>query len=78
MKSEISFHQIFKTFAGLHFSNIHVQESFFPKEKLMTITMIIEKSEREFLFYNNIMKAKMLKNQMVNEHDSAKKKNQKT
>ena len=71
---EIIFPQIFKTFAGLHFSSMRIQESFFPKEKLMTFTCILEKSEKEFLFYNSILKAKMLKNQMVNEHDSAKKK----
>ena len=74
VKNQLSFPQIFQTFAGLHFSSNRVQESFFPKEKLMTFTGILEKSEREFCFYNNILKAKMLKKQINKEHDSAKKK----
>lgn len=74
VNSEINFPQIFKTFAGLHFSSMRIQESFFPKEKLMTFTCILEKSERELLFYNNILKAKMIKNHQLSEHDSAKKK----
>jgi hypothetical protein len=73
-KNDINFPQMFKTFAGLHLSSMRIEEFFFSKENLMTFVLILENSEKEILFYNNILRAKSLKNQQVFGQDCAKKK----